>query len=172
MEGARVSKGTVVAVVVVSAASFIVNSRISQAHLGAGFLPVRCGKLGTRRRNGDERFCSDPGRAHWEGPDDGEEIESIRFPLSLLRPVALCVYLVDKFWRKMTMTTIITRAAVVLVRKGDRRPRPRGGRRDEGEAEGQGRFVFTRQEFSGTLVEGRLWPRSSVNHHYREWIAS
>ena len=68
------------------------------------------------------------------------------------------------------MTTIITRAAVVLVRKGDRRPR--GGRREEGEAEGQGRFVFTRQEFSGTLVEGRLWPRSSVNHHYREWIAS
>ena len=82
MEGARVSKGTVGVVVVVSAASFIVNSRISQAHLGAGFLPVRCGKLGTRRRNGDERFCSDPGRAHWEGPDDGEEIESIRFPLS------------------------------------------------------------------------------------------
>ena len=58
------------------------------------------------------------------------------------------------------MTTIITRAAVVLVRKG------------EGEAEGQGRFVFTRQEFSGTLVEGRLWPRSSVKRHYREWIAS
>ena len=51
--------------------------------------------------------------------------------LSLLRPVALCVYLVDKFWRKMTMTTIITRAAVVLVREGDRRPR---GRRRGGEA--------------------------------------
>ena len=81
--------------------------------------------------------------------------------LSPSRPVALCVYLVDKFWRKMTMTTIITRAAVVLVREGDRRPRER-----------QGRFVFTRQEFSGTLVEGRLRPLSSVNHHYRWWIAS
>ena len=50
VEGARVSKGTVAVAVVVSAASFIVNSRISQAHLGAGFLPVRSGNAATERR--------------------------------------------------------------------------------------------------------------------------
>ena len=66
-------------------------------------------------------------RASSLGGDDGEEIESIRFPLSRPVAVALCVYLVDKFWRKITMTTIITRAAVVvLVRRGT------GGREEAG----------------------------------------
>ena len=112
----RVSKGTA------CAASFIVNSDISQARLKAGFLPAPS----SPRRLGTAISCSDPseltGRGRWRGTG---EIESIR-PLS--RPL-LCVYFVDKFCRKMTMTMIITKAAtaVMLVKNRDRLGRGRRG---------------------------------------------